>query len=506
MNLLYKMANCKILLFIICLLCAFSKARGESQRVQSEITISGTIKGLHGKSDTLQIFYYETILDFFTNASKEVDLPIDSSGVFKTTFKVAISNQTRISAVLRTSKLTLIKYGILEPDDLISMDVDLDKKADKVAFSGLSGNKYETLYKLNAIISNQSPEYDEHGTNLLDYDRKMVEGIYTNPAIIYLENHKDSISPLSYQVMKDDVIGQYGEMLNRNLTSLYIHIKKNGKDENYRKSLDSLYIYFLSKVDTSSGKQKALSVYSLDYFKNISQSKVYLQKGRLITLKDDYYQVRSDYSGVLREYLLAELLQFGNRFHISLDSDELHGLWTDAYKLFQLQDLKNFVTHLMAKDKGVGVYAFNFEDTKGKSVKPGDLKGKVVLVDVWFTGCGGCIGYAERLDAKVYPVFKNDKDIVFLSICGDTKRGMWLKSVEEEKYTRKKNLNVYTCGLGFGDPFLKYYGFMGGPYSLLIGKDGKIFNGNPPTDDMEGLITLLNAAKEEKIIGNSSDK
>ncbi|HMC84842.1 MAG TPA: hypothetical protein VKI61_04925, partial [Chitinophagaceae bacterium] len=107
-------------------------------------------------------------------------------------------------------------------------------------------------------------------------------------------------------------------------------------------------------------------------------------------------------------------------------------------------------------------------------------------------------GYSYRLEKSVYPLFENNNEVVFLSLCGDKDKVTWLRSVEQELYTRRKNVNVYTNGLGFNHPFTKYYDFDGGPFSLLIDKKGCIFSGTPPTADMKALNDLIQQALNTK--------
>jgi glutathione peroxidase-family protein len=150
------------------------------------------------------------------------------------------------------------------------------------------------------------------------------------------------------------------------------------------------------------------------------------------------------------------------------------------------------------KNRGTVAFNFSLPDTKGKIIKLSDLKGQVVLIDLWFTGCPGCLNYSKRLETQVYPLFDNNPDIAFVSISGDRYQGIWLQSVKEGKFTRRENINLYTAGMGFTHPFTKYYNFWGGPFSLLIDRNGKIFNGDPPKDDMSALVTDIKEALIQK--------
>ena len=60
---------------------------------------------------------------------------------------------------------------------------------------------------------------------------------------------------------------------------------------------------------------------------------------------------------------------------------------------------------------------FAFKDLNGKLYSLADLKGKIVVLNFWFTQCGGCINEMPDLNALKhnYP----GKDVVFLAITHD---------------------------------------------------------------------------------------
>jgi thiol-disulfide isomerase/thioredoxin len=68
-------------------------------------------------------------------------------------------------------------------------------------------------------------------------------------------------------------------------------------------------------------------------------------------------------------------------------------------------------------DRGM---AFPFElmtDLEGNTIKPEDLKGKIVVINYWFTGCRPCIMEIPELN-EVVESFKDDQ-IVFLAFANE---------------------------------------------------------------------------------------
>jgi len=78
-------------------------------------------------------------------------------------------------------------------------------------------------------------------------------------------------------------------------------------------------------------------------------------------------------------------------------------------------------------------YKFSYPDTTGKVVNMTDLKGKVILVDVWATWCGPCraeIPYLKKLVADM-----KDKNVAFVSISVDNNKDheKWKKMVADQQ-------------------------------------------------------------------------
>ena len=64
---------------------------------------------------------------------------------------------------------------------------------------------------------------------------------------------------------------------------------------------------------------------------------------------------------------------------------------------------------------GKNVPAFEIEDINGNIISSEDTKGKVVVLNFWFTSCKPCISEIPELN-EVYEEFRENKDVVFASI------------------------------------------------------------------------------------------
>ncbi|MGB3108930.1 TlpA family protein disulfide reductase [Sphingobacterium siyangense] len=126
--------------------------------------------------------------------------------------------------------------------------------------------------------------------------------------------------------------------------------------------------------------------------------------------------------------------------------------------------------------------AFNFslQDTSKKNIKLTDFRGKIVLMDFWFTGCGNCKQLTEGMK-PVIEHFKNNPKVVFVGVSVDGDFEEWKKSVKSGQYSNKESIDLYTNDLKSKHPIIKHYGFSGYPSLLLIDGDGKINWKSPKT-------------------------
>jgi thiol-disulfide isomerase/thioredoxin len=200
------------------------------------------------------------------------------------------------------------------------------------------------------------------------------------------------------------------------------------------------------------------------------------KEGNVNMLKSVYANINKGYQGVFRDKLMAYF------FIKALDersfpfeqylSDGLKFVTSSEYRSI-LEDLKN------AKFTGMEAFNFSFRDTLDNMVSLNNFKGKVVVMDFWFTGCLPCMTLARNMHF-VTNKFKGRDSVVFLSVCTDIEKEKWKRSVVGGKYTNSQTINVYTNGMGMEHPMIKYYNYNGCPQLLIIDADGKILSSNPP--------------------------
>lgn len=137
--------------------------------------------------------------------------------------------------------------------------------------------------------------------------------------------------------------------------------------------------------------------------------------------------------------------------------------------------------------KGTISPSFKLNDINGKIVALEDLRGQVVYIDIWSTGCSPCMDEIPYLNAL--EVNYQNKDIKFVSINIIDSEERWKNIIKEKGL---KGIQLYA---GDGKiPFLKDYLVRGIPRYILIDKDGRIIDSSakrPSDPKLKGQIDKL---------------
>tara|TARA_R110002096_G_scaffold265300_2_gene458787 strand:- start:9517 stop:11040 length:1524 start_codon:yes stop_codon:yes gene_type:complete len=399
-----------------------------------------------------------------------------------------------------------LREYFMSPGDSIHITIDHSKAETQVRFSGKGSAKCQVRWESDQMIrgDQQTKTVQAYRRIFKNYGkgikRKQQELYFSDSLIIQqlrlIEPYKKDMKALEMDVLKADIIGA--------TKSRFFSMDNTLRPETMTTSESDVYKLLIEEACASELTEQAmaLSPFYVDFLNRMAIaelvvdnpgdsmyhfSKIYLKHfGLLCSL------LRERYTGLLREKLLIYNLQ-------NMKVQDTYGLeecLQTSYDLIQNTDLKAIIEMMYGrKMRGATAYNFSLPDVHGNMVNLEDFKGKVVYLDIWFTGCGGCLHLAEEVDKEVYPKFKNNPDVVFLTVCMDKQKETWLKSVATEKYCLKEYVNLYSEGLGKEHPFLQYYQVQGGPTTMLIDRQGRIYSAAPPKHDASAeLVALIEEA------------
>ena len=154
----------------------------------------------------------------------------------------------------------------------------------------------------------------------------------------------------------------------------------------------------------------------------------------------------------------------------------------------------------VGKMEGSAVPNFSFTDQAGHKIDLASLKGKVVVGELWFDGCGQC-AILNKAMRPIFEEFGKNPNVVFLSINTDAESNWWTTGMKKGIYNHGATFDLTTGGNDHS--FLKYFGFVGAPQTFYLDKDGNVIAVNPPrpgehqdektrTDRLAYLRSLIN--------------
>lgn len=160
----------------------------------------------------------------------------------------------------------------------------------------------------------------------------------------------------------------------------------------------------------------------------------------------------------------------------------------DAFsKYFTLEEQKQRAAAVEAKlvetKAGVPAFKFAYPDVTGKKVALDDLKGKLVLVDLWATWCGPCRAEEPHWE-KLNEEYK-DKAVAFVGVSVDQDKPKW------EEYVKTKHMKGIQIHAGTGNELSNAYKVTGIPRYILIDKAGNLITADSPRPSDPKLKSLL---------------
>lgn len=129
----------------------------------------------------------------------------------------------------------------------------------------------------------------------------------------------------------------------------------------------------------------------------------------------------------------------------------------------------------------------------GKKVMLSSMYGKVVYIDLWATWCGPCVKEIPFME-KLAERFKDDGEVVLISISTDDSDEPWLRKIEKDKPAWPQ----YRMSREEYAKFAPQLNIHAIPRFIIVGRDGKIVDANAPRPSDEKVDAALKKAKRAK--------
>lgn len=401
---------------------------------------------------------------------------IQNTGMFRPVQTAEVDESGKFRLEFETENLSGFQVGDDKGQYSVSVyarpgdRIRLDYEGDKVEFGGDEKENNRFVVQMNEWCREQLKQYNVGMEDAEAYKKAAASRCAASAAYIREAGLADKEFE-NVLLTTDMKIACYSMLKYPELYRMIF-----GKDA----QLEDSYYDFVKEVDLNS-----------PYLKNLSDINSFLRdvfqametNGYLTVGLDDYLVKRGELIGdpsVRESYLLfaldLELYGFNQEF-MQLAVTVEPSVVTEKGKQ-KLAELKAKYNESLVKNDAfkTGRAAFNFTgtDAAGKQYSLADLKGKIVVVDVWNTGCKPCIAEIPHMK-KIEKKFEG-QDIVFVSYSLDTERDKWIEFIKD----RNMGGNQWIDTAGFKSDFVKAFQMRGIPRFMIFDREGAIVDAFAP--------------------------
>lgn len=466
--------------------------------IQRQIIVNIFLKDVKS-TDTLTLMTHQTLVDFSAQVFYRKHVAtLNADGYFKFTIPVNENYgffslwKTRPTPRFVGDDLPMMKVmdsQFWENGDSITMRISINEKLSNPSWTGEISGKGSHKYRIAKKVSDfregklsVSPRLN--GTRVKEFSPRMllnsnfdVTSDLSIAKFYLLKKYQKYLSAQSYNVIKASI--PFTFYLERGILPSIMKFY----DDSIKNSSPEIKSKFMSRYNEIFNNSYGISKFGLmnsvnylNYFYAKLKTDSYLNSG-CISQEWILNRIKNSTAGKLRESLILKLCLDQYRFSqtYNFPFSEIKSLITSPVYL-------EIFSKIELNAPGRKFADFQLETFNGDKLSLSGLKGKVFLVDFWFTGCGGCLIYYEKILSKVEEKFRENPNVVFLSVSVDIKREKWFKTIEAGdaegigNYTSKESnvVNAYTQGLGVRHKIITDHHIQAYPTAILVDKGGMI--------------------------------
>jgi thiol-disulfide isomerase/thioredoxin len=408
------------------------------------------------------------------------DVPVsDSTGYFTIKTKASYKNDS----TQYMQYALIVKTQFWRLGDQINFHISNHKETGVGAyndcyFTGKDALRYSVFRQTDSILLN-TPEI----INNADYYFQNPQEKILAKALDNLKSYKNKLSYRDYQLIASNINFYNGNFIFNQFYERFLKLKNNQGRQCFKKA----YANYKAKLNYKKGNASDLinsNLIAFLYNKYCFESK--LQKG-VLDFNYVFQIINQNENGEIRDRLISKL------FLVERRPNNFDQLQKETSKVVQEKYSRDIINQFATQAKGTKLQDFVFLDTADKEIKLSDFKGRIVVIDIWANGCGGCHLLYSDVISKLESQFAKS-EVVFFSIGVDRKKNRWLMGIKSGLYTSEDEVNVYTGSQGYDHPLFKENVSSGTPTVIILDKDGSIAKFN--TEDLyteKGLTQAINS-------------
>lgn len=379
------------------------------------------------------------------------------------------------------------KDFIIAPNDSVVIEV----RPNTLAFSGHGAAKWECLYRIDSTFEGIVDRRNANSkpinkAKLIDQDiRATFSDIHLGDSLFrikmqVLDLYRNKIDPSIRELMVTNLYSErkVGLLAGVNISKIWCY-----KYPDSLRRVKIVYEYFKKHIAadtlTTSYRSKTVSSSFVRYIVLSTLMDEELRSKR----SDGGVDKRAVYRRLMNQYKTAPLpfrekLQTAFLMTTAKDHEPMVAEMEHLAASLSSDHYRQIMADLAEKlRQGRPAYAFSLPDSTGRIYTLADFKGKVLLIDFWFTGCTFCKVLNKSL-RPVYEKYKDNDQVAFVSVNIDRERETWIKSLAPVYgYIDPVSVNLYAQGDkdNMNTEIMDYYfGSAGCPQLVLIDQEGKV--------------------------------
>ena len=419
----------------------------------NSVTISGKLVGFNNQVEVQDFSEFQYLLP---PSSEKLIVP-DADGNFTIKLNVQTPNYYRLGR----------NVLYLSPGDNLKVYIDYkDSKNATFEGKGAEANRY-----LRGTLYPKGGSFIEAGSQVkatIDETFSNIEHLATLRAaeIAKITGVSNEFKRLEAARIKADVINSYqtGQFYSVYKLKLKGTVAKEFED-NYSKAIAPI-VAALSKNFADA------SLLKVEVYRDVADEIVkYGETGKDIAIIKDFLTAST---------LVRDMQKENEKSALQGYSTKIGQIKTINYNAAA----RKMAASLMAFGKGDVAKDFVVSNAQGDKIALSSLKGKVVYIDLWATWCGPCMQEMPEFE-KLKERYKDNKEVVFVSLSIDDDQLAWKKSMKD------RNVSGYQWIINRQK--LLDYNIVGIPRVLLIDKNFKMASMSAPNPSSKNVDKEINA-------------